>query len=142
MSTSAKLIFINTAPKVNSKKDGTQFFTCLVGVSKAILDEKNASQAQKLTMTIFENQLDAVTKAFNLAKRNGLKLALACDDVVITEPKMNSYINRDGEQVEEFQASIWADGPSELTIVKSTMSISDELRKLLGDDDGGDDVLV
>ena len=138
---STKLIFINTQPKVNTKKDGTQFYTCLVGVSKAILDEKNASQANKLTMNIYENQLDAVTKAFNLAKRNGLKLALACDDIVITEPKMNSYINRDGEQVQEFQASVWADGASELTIVKSTMSISAELQALLGDDDG-DDVLV
>jgi hypothetical protein len=137
---SSKLIFINTQPKVNTKKDGTQFYTCLVGVSKAILDEKNASQADKLTMTIFENQLDAVTKAFNLAKRSGLKLALACDDIVITEPKMNSYINRDGEQVQEFQASVWADGVSELTIVKSTMSISAELQALLGDDIG-DDVL-
>jgi hypothetical protein len=137
---SSKLIFINTQPKVNTKKDGTQFYTCLVGVSKAILEEKNASQADKLTMTIFENQLDAVTKAFNLAKRSGLKLALACDDIVITEPKMNSYINRDGEQVQEFQASVWADGVSELTIVKSTMSISAELQALLGDDIG-DDVL-
>lgn len=142
--TQKKLVFINTAPKVNTKKDGTQFFTVLVGVSKAILDEKNASQAEKLTMNIFENQLDAVTKAFNLAKRNGLKLALACDDIVITEPKMCApYINRDGVAVQEFQASVWAEGPSELTIVKSTMSISDELRKLLGDDDvDGDDVLV
>lgn len=135
---STKLIYINTQPKVNTKKDGTQFWTCLVGLSKNILDEKNASQVNKLTMTIFENQLDAVTKAFNLAKRSGLKLALACDDIVITEPKMNSYINRDGEQVQEFQASVWADGVSELTIVKSTMTLSAELQALLGDDDGGD----
>jgi hypothetical protein len=135
-----KLIFINTLPKVNTKKDGTQFFTCLVGVSKAILDEKNASQANKLTMNIYENQLEAMTKAFNLAKKSGLKLALSCDDLVITEPKMNSFINKDGEQVQEFQASVWADGASELTIIKSTMSISDELRKLLGDDISDDEL--
>ena len=137
---SKKLIFINTQPKVNTKKDGTQFYTCLVGVSKAILDEKNASQVDRLTMTIFENQLDKVTKAFNLAQRSGVKLALSCDDLVITEPKMNSFINKDGEQIQEFQASVWADGPSELTIVKSTMSISAELQALLGDNIG-DDVL-
>jgi hypothetical protein len=136
-----KLIFINTAPKVNTKKDGTQFYTVLVGLSKNILDEKNASNVSKLTMNIFENQLEAVTKAFNLAKRNGSKLALSCDDIIITEPKMNSFINKDGEQVQEMQASCWADGMSELTIIKSTMSISDELRALLGDDDG-DDVLA
>ena len=137
---SKKLIFINTQPKVNTKKDGTQFYTCLVGVSKAILDEKNASQVDRLTMTIFKNQLDEVTKAFNLAQRSGVKLALSCDDLVITEPKMNSFINKDGEQIQEFQASVWADGPSELTIVKSTMSISAELQDLLGDNIG-DDVL-
>ena len=137
---SKKLIFINTQPKVNTKKDGTQFYTCLVGVSKAILDEKNASQVDRLTMTIFKNQLDEVTKAFNLAQRSGVKLALSCDDLVITEPKMNSFINKDGEQIQEFQASVWADGPSELTIVKSTMSISAELQALLGDNIG-DDVL-
>jgi hypothetical protein len=65
---------------------------------------------------------------------------LSCDDLVVTEPKMNSYINKDGEQVQEFQASVWADGASELTIVKSTMSISDELRKLLGDDISDDEL--
>lgn len=138
---SKKLIFINTQPKVNTKKDGTQFYTVLVGLSKNILDEKNASNVSKLTMTIFENQLESVTKAFNLAKRNGSKLALSCDDIIVTEPKLNSYINNDGEKIEEFQASCWADGMSELTIIKSTMSISDELRALLGDDDG-DDVLA
>jgi hypothetical protein len=68
-------------------------------------------------------------------------LALSCDDIIITEPKLNSYINNDGEKIEEMQASCWADGMSELTIIKSTMSISDELRALLGDDDG-DDVLA
>lgn len=138
MTTSTKkYIFINTSPKVNTKKDGTQFFTVLVGLNKA----DNAGNAERITMTVFPDKLEAITKAFNLAKKNGLKLALACDEIVVTEPKLNSYINNDGVQVEQMQASCWAEGPSELTIVKSTMSISDELRALLGDDDG-DDVLV
>lgn len=144
MSNNKKLIFINTAPKANTKKDGSVFYTVLVGLSKALLAEKNASNADRITMTVFENQLDSVSKAFALAKKNGVKLALSCDDVVVTEPKVNSYVNRDGEQVTEFQSSCWADGHSELTLVKSTMSISDELRALLGDDDdeNGDDILV
>lgn len=134
---SKKLIFINTQPKVNTKKDGTQFYTVLVGLNKA----DNTANAERITMTVFENQLEAMTKAFTMAKKNGLKLALACDEIVVTEAKLNSYINSDGVQVEQLQASCWADGPSELTIVKSTMSISEELRKLLGDDNS-DDVLA
>jgi len=135
---SKKFIFINTQPKVNTKKDGTQFYTVLVGLNKA----DNTANAERITMTVFENQLEAMTKAFTMAKKNGLKLALACDEIVVTEAKLNSYINNDGVQVEQLQASCWAEGPSELTIVKSTMSISEELRKLLGDDDMGDDVLA
>jgi hypothetical protein len=131
-----KLIFINTLPKVNTKKDGTQFFTVLVGLNKA----DNTANAERITMTVFENQLEAMTKAFTMAKKNGLKLALACDEIVVTEAKLNSYINNDGVQVEQMQASCWAQGPSELTIVKSTMSISDELRKLLGDDISDDEL--
>jgi len=134
---SKKLIFINTQPKVNTKKDGTQFYTVLVGLNKA----DNTANAERITMTVFENQLEAMTKAFNKAKKNGFKLALACDQIVVTEAKLNSYINNDGVQVEQLQASCWADGPSELTIVKSTMSISAELQALLGDDNG-DDVLA
>jgi hypothetical protein len=131
-----KLIFINTQPKVNTKKDGTQFYTVLVGLNKA----DNTANAERITMTVFENQLEAMTKAFTMAKKNGLKLALACDEIVVTEAKLNSYINNDGVQVEQMQASCWAQGPSELTIVKSTMSISDELRKLLGDDISDDEL--
>jgi len=134
---SKKFIFINTQPKVNTKKDGTQFYTVLVGLNKA----DNTANAERITMTVFENQLEAITKAFTMAKKNGLKLALACDEIVVTEAKLNSYINNDGVQVEQLQASCWAQGPSELQIVKSTMSISEELRKLLGDEDG-DDVLA
>ena len=134
---SKKFIFINTQPKVNTKKDGTQFYTVLVGLNKA----DNTANAERITMTVFENQLEAMTKAFTMAKKNGLKLALACDEIVVTEAKLNSYINNDGVQVEQLQASCWAEGPSELQIVKSTMSISEELRKLLGDEDG-DDVLA
>jgi len=137
MSHSKKLIYINTSPKVNNKTDGTQFYTVLVGLNKS----DNTGNAERITMTVFENQLEAMTKAFAKAKKNGLKLALSCDEIVVTEPKLNTFINSDGVQVSELQASCWAQGPSVLTIVKSTMSISDELRALLSDD-GDDDLLV
>jgi hypothetical protein len=137
MSLSKKLIYINTSPKVNNKADGTQFYTVLVGLNKA----DNAGNAERITMTVFPNQLEAMTKAFAKAKANGVKLALSCDEIVVTEAKLNTFINSDGVQIQELQASCWAQGPSQLTVVSSTMSISDELRALLGDDDG-DDVLA
>jgi uncharacterized protein GlcG (DUF336 family) len=137
MSLSKKLIYINTSPKVNNKADGSQFYTVLVGLNKA----DNAGNAERITMTVFPNQLEAMTKAFAKAKANGVKLALSCDEIVVTEAKLNTFINSDGVQIQELQASCWAQGPSQLTVVSSTMSISDELRALLGDDDG-DDVLA
>jgi hypothetical protein len=136
MSLSKKLIYINTSPKVNNKADGSQFYTVLVGLNKA----DNAGNAERITMTVFENQLEAMTKAFAKAKKNGLKLALSCDEIVVTEAKLNTFINNDGVQVSELQASCWAQGPSVLTVIKSTMTLSAELEALLGDDDG-DDVL-
>lgn len=137
MSTSKKFIYLNTAPKANTKKDGSVFYTVLVGLSKSILAEANAEAVDTITMQVFENQLETITRAFNACKKSGSKLAIACDAVVITEPKENSYINRAGELVTSLQASVWADGPSELTVLKGTMSVSDELRSLLGgtDDD-------
>lgn len=136
MSTSSKkFIYVNTAPKANTKKDGSVFYTVLVGLSKSILAEANAEAVDTISMQIFENQLETVSKAFNACKKSGSKLAIVCDAVVITEPKENSYINRAGELVTSLQASCWADGPSELTVLKGTMSVSDELRSLIGTDD-------
>jgi hypothetical protein len=109
----------------------------LVGLNKS----DNIGNAERITMTVFPNQLEAMTKAFAKAKANGVKLALSCDEIVVTEAKLNTFINSDGVQISELQASCWAQGPSQLTVVSSTMSISDELRALLGDD-GDDDLLV
>jgi hypothetical protein len=139
--TSKKYIYINTAPKANTKKDGSVFYTVLVGLSKALLAEANAEAVDTVTMQVFENQLEDFTRYYNACKKAGAKLALACDAVVITEPKANNYINRDGEMVSSIQASCWADGPSELTVLKGTMSVSDELKSLL-DNDGDDDITV
>jgi hypothetical protein len=133
MSTTKKYIYINTAPKANTKKDGSVFYTVLVGLSKALLAEHKAENVDVVTMQVFENQLEDFTNYYNACKKANVKLALACDAVVVTEPKTNNYINRDGEMVVELQASCWADGPSELTVLKGTMSVSDDLKALLGD---------
>jgi hypothetical protein len=133
MSTSKKFIYVNTAPKANTKKDGSVFYTVLVGLSKSILEQANAKGVDTFTMQVFENQLEDFTTYFNACKKFGSKLVVACDAVVITEPKENSYINRHGELVTSLQASVWADGPSELTTLKGTLSVSNELRKLLGE---------
>lgn len=136
MSMSKKLIYINTAPKVNHKTDGSVFYTVLVGLSKQTLAEAGVGHVDTLTMQVFENQLENLTKAFKACKKTGAKLALACDEIVITEPKENTYVSKAGETITQMQASCWADGPSELTIVKRTLTISDDLRALLeGDDD-------
>lgn len=127
--TSKKFIYLNTAPKANTKKDGSVFYTVLVGLSAGLAPK----EIDTITMQVFENQLETITRAFNACKKSGSKLAIACDAVVITEPKTNNYINRDGELVTELQASCWADGPSELTVLKGTMSVSDDLKALIGD---------
>lgn len=129
--TSKKFIYINTKPKLNTKKDGSVFYTVLVGLSKSILAEHNAEAVDTVTMQVFENQLEDFTTYFDACKKAGAKLVLACDNVVVTEPKVNSFINRDGELVSSIQASCWADGPSELTVLKSTMSVSNDLKTLL-----------
>ena len=138
--TSKKYIYINTAPKANTKTDGSVFYTVLVGLSKALLAEHNAEAVDTVTMQVFENQLETITRAYNACKKSGSKLAIVCDNVVVTEPKTNNYINRDGEMVTSIQASCWADGPSELTVLKGTMSVSNELKALL--EDGDDDLTV
>lgn len=137
----SKLIFINTTPKVNHKKDGSVFYTVLVGLSKKTLEEKGIADVDRITMNIFDNQLEKVTKAFAACKKAGVKLAISAEDIVVTEPKANSYINRDGEHVTEMQASCWAEGEHRLTIVHNTLSVSDELQALLDESDSDTDTL-
>lgn len=141
MSMSKKLIYINTLPKVNHKTDGSIFYTVLVGLSKQTLTEAGIGHVDTLTMQVFENQLETITRAVKACKKNGAKLALACDDIVITEPKENTFVAKSGETVTQMQASCWADGPAELTVLKRTLSVSDDLQALLEDDGSDDDEL-
>ena len=141
MSTNKTLMFINTAPKANTKKTGEVFYTVLIGLSKSVMAAKGHADTDRLTMNVFPAHVESVAKAFKAAKAKGFKLAVEADDIIITEPKTNTFINRDGEQVTEIQASCFPDGPARLTLVKSTLTVSDELKALLAED-GDDDPLV
>jgi len=136
-----KYIYINTAPRANTKKDGSIFYTTLVGVSKETLRDNNVEHVDTLSMQVFENQLEKITTFFNLAKKAGAKLVLSCDSIIVTEPKPNTYISKTGETVTQMQASCWADGPAELTVLRNTLTISDELQALLEQDGSDDDEL-
>jgi hypothetical protein len=129
MSTSKNYIYINTAPKANTKKDGSIFYTVLVGLSAGLAPK----EIDTITMNVFENQIELFANALVACKKSGSKLAIVCDKVIVTEPKENSYINSSGELVTSIQASCWADGPSELTVVKNTLAVSDSLSALLGE---------
>lgn len=141
MSTKKTLIFINTAPKANTKTTGEVFYTVLVGLSKSVMAEKGHANIDTLTMNVFPSQVETISKAFRAAKENDAKLVVEADDVIITDPKTNTFVNRDGEQVTKIQASCFADGPARLTVVKKTLTVSDELEALLAED-GDDDPLV
>lgn len=141
MSSNQNLIYINTSPKVNHKKDGSVFYTVLCGLSKKTLADKGIAEVDRLTMNIYENQLEKVTKAFAACKKAGLKLAIAAEDIVVTEPKANAYINRDGDHVVEMQASCWGEGETKLIVVRNNLSVSDELQALLDESDSDTDTL-
>jgi hypothetical protein len=70
--------------------------------------------------------------AFAKAKAAGLKLVLKCDEFTLTEVKPNNYI-KDGVAINGFAASVWANGEKTLDVLGSSMGVSEELRKLLGD---------
>lgn len=126
-----KRIYVNTMPKKYIKKDGTPFYTVLVGLDKKTMLEKVQQEVDVLTMQIFENQLEEFVACKTAADKNGLKLVLEAEDVVITEPKVNTYTNSAGFQVTQTQASCWGEGNPRLTILKKTLEISDELKNLL-----------
>lgn len=126
-----KRIYINTLPKKNTKKDGSVFFTVLVGLDKKTVLEKVGTEVDLLTMQVFENQLDDFVTYKTAADKAGLKLVLEAEEIVITEPKVNTYTNSAGFQVTQTQASCWGEGNPRLNILKRTLEISDELKSLL-----------
>lgn len=128
-----KRIYINTLPKEYIKKNGEKFWTVLVGVDKKTMLEKVQQEVDVLTMQVFENQVQDFVAYKTAADKNGLKLVLEADEIIITEPKVNTYTNAAGFQVTQTQASCWGEGSPRLNILKRTLEISDELKNLLAD---------
>lgn len=105
------VIFINTLPKEYTRKDsGSKFWTVLVGLSESAFESNGlkSDAVDTLSMQIFENELEDFIADFEACKDAGMKLVIRTDEVVITEPKANEYINKDGELVRTIQASCWA----------------------------------
>ncbi len=140
-----KTVYLNTAPKANTREDGTKFFTVLVGVVDSLLKEKTGKTkaevpALTLTMEVFPEKVETFTKAFNACKKKGYKLVLLADDVTITEIKPNNYVNASGVLVNGLQASCWGTGETELTIQNGKFSVSAELAEMMGDLDDIEDI--
>jgi hypothetical protein len=129
-------LYVNTAPAPNNKGDGTVFWTVLIGLTPDLLSAKGVTEAQaktlKAKMTIFPEKLELMANAFAKAKEAGLKLVLKCEDFTLTEVKPNNYI-KDGVAVNGFSASVWANGERTLDVLGSSMKVSEELQKLLGE---------
>jgi len=135
-------LYVNTAPAVNNMKDGTVFWTVLIGLTPDLLSAKGVTEAQaktlKVKMTVFPDKLELMANAFAKAKAAGLKLVLKCDEFTLTEVKSNNYI-KNGVAVNSFAASVWANGESTLDVLGSSMNVSEELRKLLEEFNGEED---
>ena len=133
-------VYINTAPMVNNKTDGTKFWTVLIGLCKA-LREKSDKDCDKFLMSISESQVVELSDAFSAARQNNTKLIMLSDDFNIGESKMSKpYINPDGKLVSNLQASVWVEGSFVLSVqAPREMSISPELRALMGNNHGDDE---
>lgn len=134
-------LYINTAPQTNAKKDGNIFYTVMVGVSKDALAVKTGKPAEelknvKLTMEIFPEKVEVISKAFAAATAADSKLVIRCEDFTVAPLRENTF-PKDGETVNGFQASIWPAKGWTLDVKEKTqkVQISDELRKMLGDID-------
>jgi hypothetical protein len=136
-------LYVNTAPRAYSKKDGTMFHTVLIGIAKDVLSAKGVSEDMlanlKVEMTVFPDKVATVASSFAAAKAAGLKLVVKCDEFTLTDIKPNNFVTKDGVAVTGFKASCWANGGT-LDVIGSSMGISEELRKLLegfnGEEDG------
>jgi len=136
-------LYVNTVPTVNRKKDGTVFWTVLIGIPKDVLLARGATESQianlKVKMTIFPEKVAIMASSFAAAKAAGLKLVIKCDGFTVTEVKSNDYM-KNGVAVNGFAASCWANGEMLLDVLGSSMNVSEGLRKLLekfnGEEDG------
>ena len=144
MKGSKKSVFINTPPQANTRKDGTQFHTVLVGIPskelKALTGLDDASLTNlRLQMEIFPEKVDTYTAAFKAARKRNGKLILEVDELVVTEVKPNVYVTKDGKTINGLQASVWGRGMTELTINQGGFRVSQELLELMLEDEDDED---
>lgn len=135
-------LYVNTAPTANHKKDGTVFWTVLIGIAKDVLSAKGVTEAQlatlKVKMTVFPEKVATMASSFAAAKAAGLKLVIKCDEFTLTEVKSNDYM-KNCVAVNGFAASCWANGEILLDVLGSSMNVSEELRKLIEEFNGEED---
>lgn len=135
------LLYVNTAPQQNTKKNGQKFWTVLVGVSKEALAAKTGEPASelmnvRLSMEIFPEKVSMVTKMFEATEAAGKKLVIECDDFTVS-PLRDNMFPKDGRIVNGLKASVWPAKGWKYDVKEKTqkLEISDELRKMLGDID-------
>ena len=126
------MLYVNSNPLKNTRKDGTVFWTVLVGVASAVLKEYGLTEAPtKVTMNIRENEIGLYTKALAEAKSTGVKLVLRGDKTVLTTPKDNVWTDDQGVVRHDTQASAWVENGI-LDVLQNETKVSDRLAKLLG----------
>lgn len=135
------LLYVNTLPQENIKKDGTLFFTVLIGVSKEALAAKTGKPARelanvRLSMEIFPEKVSMYTEMFKATETAGKKLVIECEDFNVSPLKDNTFL-KNGEIVNGLKASVWPAKGWKLDVKNKTTKVemSDELRKLMGEID-------
>lgn len=136
-------LYVNTAPMPNNLKEGGVFWVVLIGLTRNLLSAKGVTEAQaetlKVKMTVFPEKVATMAQSFAAAKAAGLKLVIKCDEFTLTEVKPNDYMKNGVAVTGGFAASCWVNGESTLDVLGSSMSVSEELRKLLEEFNGEED---
>lgn len=135
------LLYVNTLPQENIKKDGKKFFTVLIGVSKEALAAKTGKPVRelanvRLSMEIFPEKVSMYTEMFKATEEAGKKLVIECEDFNVSPLKENIF-SKEGEIVNGLRASVWPAKGWKFDVKNKTTKVemSDELRKLMGDFD-------
>jgi len=136
-------LYVNAAPKVNRRKDGSVFYTVLIGVPRGVLLEKSGEPESKLknltvTFEVHESKVDLYEKAFRVGQIKGQKTVIECDDFELTPLRENPH----GDKLDAYQASVWPTGDFQLKLGTGKFSVSAELLAAMGEleDLDGDDL--
>ena len=136
-------LYVNAAPKVNRRKDGSVFYTVLIGIPRGVLLEKSGEPESKLnnltvTFEVHESKVSLYAKAFRVGQMKGQKTVIECDDFELTPLRENPH----GDKLDAYKASVWPTGNFELKLGTGKFSVSAELMELIGElEDGEEDDL-